>query len=370
MTRTFAALVPILAAAAVTAHAQSFSMTPSLGISQMYDDNLFYRPAGEADTITRVSSGLDTRYGSPLHTFSAHYALDADWFSHHSELTTAHARQDAGFEELYHATRRLSFHGAATFAETATPAELNVATALAPGRARAQRLTLQPSATYEFGPLTNATIGYSAAHDRMLGVSLLTQTATVVIDHHASARDGVRWEYGYQTYLFDAIERKTSQALTAEWTRDLTRVTSLSLRGGPRLTDGTLSPDTAVSLRHKMRIGDATLAYAHTQTTLIGLVGIADSHSVTARVSGKLRSGLQLHVEPGLLRTTQTNLGSTVYRVSLGSMQPVGRRFAIQASYDLNLQRGNIYAAQTVESIRRNVIMLKLVATATEPARR
>jgi hypothetical protein len=370
MIRVVVALAVVLAASPATPHAQDFSMSPSFGISQMYDDNLFYRPAAEADTITRVSSRLDARSRSERQTFSARYALDADWFAHHPELTTVHARQDAGFEEQYHVTRRLSLNGAAAFNETQAPAELNLATALTSARARAQRLTFQPSATYEFAPQTNATIGYAAAHDRMLGVSLLTQTATASIDHHASARDGVRWEYGYQSYLFDAADRKTSQVLTAEWTRDLTHATSVSLRGGPRITSGMLSPEAGASIHHKMRVGEATLTYTHTQATLIGLVGIADAHSVTARVAGELRSGLQLRVEPGLLRTTQTTLGSTVYRVSIGGMQPVGRRLAIEASYDLNLQHGALYAAQSVETIRRNAIVLRLVATAMEPARR
>src|SRR6185295_9496564 len=278
MIRILVALVPVLAAASATMHAQGFSVFASFGISEIYDDNLFYRPAGEADTITRVSSRVDARYRSELHTFSARYALDADRFAGHTDLTTMRARQDAGFDEQYHATRRLSFNGAAAFIETESPSELNLASALTPGRARAQRLTVHPSATYQLGPMTATTIAYTAAHDRMLGVGLLTQTAAAAIEHHASARDAVRWEYSYQDHLFDGIERKTSQALTAEWTRDLTRATSLSLRGGPRITDGALSPDAAASLQHKMRIGEATLAYAHTQTTLIGLVGIADTH--------------------------------------------------------------------------------------------
>jgi hypothetical protein len=119
-----------------------------------------------------------------------------------------------------------------------------------------------------------------------------------------------------------------------------------------------------------MRIGEATLAYAHTQTTLVGLVGIVDTHSITARVSGDLKSGLQLRVEPGLLRTTQTDLASTVYRVSVAGVQPVGHRLAIEASYDRNLQHGSIYATRSVETIGRNVIVVKLVAAAKAPPRR
>jgi hypothetical protein len=370
MMRMPVVLVAVLAAAPVTPRAQDVSVSPSLGIGQIYDDNLFDRPVAEGDTITRVSSRLDVRYRSEAHTTSARYALDSDWFANHPELTTVHARQDAGFEDQYHATRRLSLSTAAAFTETDMPAELNPATALAPGRAPAQRLTVQPSATYALGPLTDATIGYVAAHDHLLGVNLLTQTASASIERHPSARARVRWAYSYQSYQFDAIERTTSQVLTAEWTGDLTPVTSISLRGGPRITAGTLSTDAAASLHHRMRIGDATLSYAHTLTTLVGLVGVADTHSVTAAVSGELTSGLRLRVEPGLLRTMQADLASTVYRVSLGGVQPVGRRLAIEASYDVNVQRGDIYAAQSVETIGRHVVMVKLVAAATERPRR
>jgi len=145
---------------------------------------------------------------------------------------------------------------------------------------------------------------------------------------------------------------------------------SLAVRASIGYVPQALSADAAASLHHTTRLGDATLAYVHTQTTLVGLVGIADTHSVTARLSGELRSGLQLRLEPGLLRTTQTGRGSTVYRVSIGGRQPVGRRLAIQASYDRNLQHGSIYAAQSMETIGHQVIMLTLVAAAPERARR
>jgi len=137
--RMIVALVGILVAASAAVYAQGFSVAPSFGISEMYDDNLFYRPAAAGDMITRVSSRVDAAFLSELHAFSARYALDADRFADHPDLTTMQARLDAGFEEQYHATRRLTFNGTAAFIETETPSELNLASALTPGRARACR---------------------------------------------------------------------------------------------------------------------------------------------------------------------------------------------------------------------------------------
>src|SRR5262249_33952843 len=296
--------------------------------------------------VSRGSSRVDMAFRSQRHVFWSRYGIDADRFDRHPELTTAHARQDAALEEHYHASRRLSLAGAAAFTETETPAELNVQSALTPGRARAQRSTIHPSVTYQAGPLTTATFGYTAAYDHLLDVRLLTQTATAVVERHPSARDGVRVEFSYQDYLFNAGARQMSQAATGEWTRDLTRTTTLVVRGGPRLTDGALSPDVAASIRRMMRAGEASLAYEHAQSTLIGLAGIADTHSLALRVRAQPRPGLRLRVEPALMRTRQVDHASTVYRLAAAYSQEIAPRLTVEATCDLNLQHGNIYTSE------------------------
>ena len=369
MIRVMAMCVAALAAAN-SADAQEFSFVPSLDIAQVYDSNVFYMPLGEPDTITRASSRVEMGLRSARQTFRSHYALDADRFDRHPELTSAHARQDAALEEQYHATRRLSFTGAAAFTETEAPSELNVQSALTPGRARAQRTTVHPSVTYQAGRLTTATFGYTAANDRMLDVRLFTQTATATVERHPSARDGMRFEVTHQSFEFNASERQMSHALTAEWTRELTRTTTLSVRGGSRVTGGMLSPDVAASLRHTVRAGEASLAYEHTQTTLIGLVGIADTHNLTVRMSGEPRPGLRVRLEPGLMRTRQVDRASMVYRVSAGYSQAIAARLTLEATCDLNLQHGNIYSLETIDTLRRNVAMVRLIATTAEAPRR
>jgi hypothetical protein len=368
MTR-IVALATVACAIPTTVRAQSFSIAPSFGITQLYDNNVFYRTFGESDTITRASSRVDVTSRSERHTFRSRYALDADRFDRHPELTTAHARQDAALDEQYQATRRLSFAGMAAYTETEAPADLNVQSALTSGRARAQRTIVQPSLTYQAGRLTAVTFGYTAAHDRMLDVRLFTQTATAALEHHSSARDGVRFEFTHQNYLFNSSQRQTSHAMTTEWTHELTRAISIIMRGGPRLSDRTLSADVGASVRHRTRAAETSLTYGHTQTTLVGLVGIADTHSLMARVSGEPRPGLRVRVEPGLLRTMQLDRASTVYRMAAAYSQAIAPRLTFEATYDLNLQHGNIYTLQSVDTISRNVVMVRLVATSAPTVR-
>src|SRR5207249_4012926 len=58
-----------LSVVATSARAQGFSFTPSFGISQLYDSNVFYRPLGESDTMTRASSRVDIGLRSERQTF-------------------------------------------------------------------------------------------------------------------------------------------------------------------------------------------------------------------------------------------------------------------------------------------------------------
>jgi len=368
-----AVIVPLLLAGAIDAGAQNVSVVPSFGLTEVYDDNVFYSPQGEADTITRFTPGIDARYMSERLKLSGHYVVDADRFAVHPELTTVRGRQDGGLEATYQSSRRLSFKGAAAFIDSQTPAELNEASGLAPGRVRAQRLTIQSSAAYEIEPTTEARAAYTMTGDRLAGgVSLLSQSVTATLGRRLSDRNDLRVEHVYQHYLFDlsgGAAARTSQTLAVEWTHAIDRRTSLSLRAGPRLTDGLFSSEVAASVQHQRRTGDASLAYLHTQTTLIGLAGTADTDSLTATFSGDLRRHLTFRAGPAILYTRQAILSSLVYRLSLSCARPVASRLSIEAGYDVNVQRGNFYTGRTIDTIDRNVAMLNLVVGKTVLAR-
>ena len=178
---------------AVTTSAQGLSYLPSFGMSVAYDDNLYHRPAGEGDMIVRFSPRLDAAYESGRLAITSRYALDADRFARHPELTTAHGRQEAALDARYDASRRLLVTGMAAFSETQTPSDLNEVTALTPGRARARRLVLGPSATYDVGSRTDASVGYTATLETLQGgVSVTTQNATAALEHRRSAASSLR----------------------------------------------------------------------------------------------------------------------------------------------------------------------------------
>jgi uncharacterized protein (PEP-CTERM system associated) len=367
MTRRVTAVVCLLlTAGAMAARAQAVSLKPSFGTSVVFDDNLYHQPVGEGDVIVRFSPRLDAVYKSERLALSSRYALDAERFDRHPALTTARGRQEASFDAGYSASRRFSLGAAAAFAETHTPADLNAVTALTPGRVRARRLTLNPSATYAAGPRATASLGYLVTSETLQGgVGLTTESATVALEHRGSARHSLRVEYLDQHFQFAGAGTPSSRALTGEWTRDVTRGTALTLRVGPRLTSGVLSPEIAASARHLLRAGGVAVSYLETQTTLIGLAGLARARSVTATADGDLRPGVTLRAGSGVLQARQAGLSSIAYRVSAScAWRPAGR-MEIEAGYEAEVQRGNLYTAQVAQTSQRHVATLTFIVVQT-----
>jgi hypothetical protein len=196
-------------------------------------------------------------------------------------------------------------------------------------------------------------------------VGLTTQSATSTLEHRVSMRDTIRFEYLDQHFLFAGSQADTSRALTAEWAREVSRGTNVTLRGGPRLTRGVLSPEIAASVGHRLREADITVAYLQTQTTLIGLAGTSATRGISATAGGELRPRVRIRAGSGLLRTQQGDMSSLLYRVSASCAWALARRVAIEASYDTDFQRGNLYTAQSTQHIQRNLASVKLIVAQT-----
>jgi hypothetical protein len=362
MCRLAVVMLSLQAATAVSTAAQGFTLVPSFGTSAVYDDNLFQRPAAEGDVSVRFSPRLDLVRNSPKLTWTSQFALSADRFAQHPELTTARAREDVAVDARYAASRRLSVASAASFTETETPADLNEITVLTPGRARARRVTVHPSATYGLGPLAEASVAYTMTSDTVQGgVSVITHTAASSLERHISARGSLRVEYLEQHFLFGTGQTNASRAVTTEWTRELARGTVLTLRAGPRVTAGVVAPELATTARHAQRSGSLALSYQQTQTTLIGLDGIADVKDVTATAERELSPRVRVLASSGVVRTHQPDGSSLTYRISGACTWTLAHGMAVEAGYNADRQRGSPVSAHLAQNIRRNRVMVTLV---------
>ena len=117
-----------------------------------------------------------------------------------------------------------------------------------------------------------------------------SQRAGLQVERRRSERDRVT--IGYEVEYFDFETRRPVlqhaayatdiHALTAGWAHDISRRASVTLRGGPRLVDGSVAAEIDAALRARLKTADLSVNYTQTQTALVGIAGVADAQTLGA----------------------------------------------------------------------------------------
>jgi hypothetical protein len=357
-------------AVASAAAAQDVSdVRPSVAIAQVYDTNLLSSPSDHrADSITRVSPDVAYHHRSIIWTFVGHYSVDAERFANSPEFSALGARQHgaAGFE--FRPTAHVKVAADADFSRTETPGELSVETGLALSRATAEQVAAHASFTRQLSPASGGTVEYSLTDGR-LASSFRTQTHTVRIgaDRHVSPRDTVSVNYGFHQFVFviDRAPRSTptSQTLDVGLSHSITPRAIVAVAGGPRVTNGTPAADLSASLRYQAQPFDASLAYARSETAVIGLLGIVSVQSVTATAAWNLRP-VQIRVAPAVFRSLDAGRQANVYRLGVGVTRAITKNLALDVAFDGNTQYGNLSARAALpgDTISRHVVLVRFTA--------
>lgn len=336
---------------------------PSLTVTYTHDSNLFFAPfAPQADFVTRVTPAIESEYRSPLWTWSGRYALSAEHFAEHAELSRADAGQHALAGFRYRPSERTVLATSGGFSRTQTPGELIPETGLGFARGSAQRLEARSSITRRLSPLTTGAVDYAFTEDRVAaGAAVRTHGATIASDRRVSARDMLNAEYRFRQFIFGSTA-SASHALNLEWTRSITGRGTVSIAAGPNVTDAATGLDVAASLRNRFRAGDVTLGYARTQTTVFGLADVVQVQSVSAAATWNLGRSLQLHFAPAVYQTRRDPQRADVFRLMAGAVCPLSRTLSVEVSVDASRQRGALLAGFGNEVIPRYQAAIKLVA--------
>src|SRR3989475_5692865 len=259
-----AALAQLLPPTVVPAQAGNY-LTPSLSVAEVYDDNVFFTPSPRTkDFYTRISPGLNAGYQSAPMTVWGSYAFDSEIYSQHSELTSPLVRQRSLLELKATPDQVLTLSVSGAYYQTKTPQELNLTTGLATSRVRSERYTTNPAFTYRYDPLTTAKGDYTYAKDLLAGgITIDSHIVNLGLDHRIDPRNTLGLGYTGRRFVFAGSGTTTLHAFTLGWLHDLTPLTTFTLRGGPRLTEGTVDrlPEAAASISHKLKDGQLSLSY-------------------------------------------------------------------------------------------------------------
>jgi hypothetical protein len=365
-------MAPLVAAGLMMAEAADaqgvFRASPSFSLTQQYDSNVFSTSTDpEADFVTRVSPGVESEYRTPLWTTTGRYQLDIERFADHAELNSMDARQRAAVALDYRPTPRVAWAVGAEFWKTRTPGELNETSGLTFTRAAARRLSAHSSVTRHLTPLTSGKLDYSVTQDRLAGrTAASTQDAAAGVERHRSTRETVSLDYHFREFAFvphgAPASRAMSHAVTLGWTRAVTSRMRVSLAAGPRVTNMSAAPELSASIQYQHVVRDLSLTYARTQVTVIGLAGVADTQSLSARAAWGMWSSIRMRLTPAVFRSVLEGSRADAYTLTADLTRPIARGLALDVAVDAGVQRGSLYGRLANTTIARRGVLIRLVA--------
>jgi len=208
------------------------------------------------------------------------------------------------------------------------------------------------------------------------GATSETGTLRLGLARRITPRDRARIDYLYERIAFQETEsaaaagggppgasRIEAQAVTFAWERTLSPRSALTLRAGPRFSEGTIDPEIAIALHHGMRNVDLALAYDRTLAGVVGLPEAVVTDGIAPKVSFRPTRRLSISAAPGWYRSRSGDGETTVRRFDLDLSIALNDDLALAASYHRSVQDGLLgsVAALADERIARNTIQVGLL---------
>lgn len=325
----------VVVVAATSAWAQAgWYLTPSLSLTEEYDDNVSGQASGrKSDFVTRVTGSLSLGYHSAPFTLLGAYSVGAEVFADNSDLNGIANRQQGTFSLSYLPTPLLTLRTEAFYrrSETSTvtlqtpaapgigDAQPGTATPEPPGagsppeappvgatevgapppgspavefgRRKTRVIAVTPSASYAFTPRTLVQLSYSYSQTEVSDGSAESDVGTDPTTRAADMTDSVHeaglgivqqltplvratTRYRLRRFESDEADSTTSHIVTLGLRRPLlTDRTHVSLEAGPRFSDGDVGVEASARLEHQFRFSTISLGYTRSQGVVAGRSG-------------------------------------------------------------------------------------------------
>ena len=370
-------------------------LIPTFRLTESYDDNIFGTSTNRtSDFITRFTPGLQTGYRSEPLTVLLSGNFESDVFAKNPDLNDAVSAWHVGMSSQYLPIRPLRLNFGVDYTETESLptltqnlASLNLANPLNPantvqtGRQKTTLLSVTPNATYQFTPLTSGTAAFSYTDSTFQqGATNTVYTGQLAVSHQFTQRDTGTLTYivssfqsngqSFQTGGTTGPTSELSNTVTIGWAHQFSPRTTISLAGGPRFSEGSVSPAVNALATHQFRLFDwpanASLGYTYSQGFIIGEPGSVNTQSVTGSVGVQPLRALQVGLGTGWSKFTGTNTNTTssavqdttTYSISLTASYQILRWLSALASYSFSYQEqnGNSSSTSTTGNIPHNVV--------------
>ncbi len=384
------------------AWAQSdYTVTPSVKVTELYDDNVFDTPSRSQpngspssqgdekrdDFITRGTAGLDVGYRTRPFTLHLGYDLSGENYADNSRESdfpsSQHGRVEASFVE----SRRLSFTLNGSYQESNRSRDLNTpfaraiepdvvgappslgTTALNTGRSRSEIYQGGGAAGYRLDPITELRTGFSYAHTQQVGAS---SNDDYLADLDGSRKlteklDGeIHYAYRHFSFGSDSLNpsdrSSDSHSVTAGGSYRYSPRVSFMLLAGPRFTEGSVDSEVIAEITYLLERGLVDLHYQRTLTTSVGGGDTVDSNEVTLSASYRAAEDLTATLALSYNHESTGGTSANIYRSVVSVSYAITRWLSIVGSYEFSDQDATFNSSEQGGSIRHNIVQIGVAA--------
>ena len=330
------------------------TLTPSISVSEEYNDNIFLDNRDRQwDFITSFSPALTLYVNRPSYQLSAGYSFSADVYAREDRLSNAFDRQNFVATGLYRLTPGVTLTASDAFAYDRNSNRV-AAQGFSSGRQKSWSNTFTPGMTWQMTPQNS--LGLSATYGvlRFEGAGTGVDSDTIGfqsnLSHAFTSRFSGIVAYGF-TYLDpQGQDVSRTHTPTVGFSYVLTPTLTASVTGGASVTelggDTFASPAGTASLVQVFSFGSAGLQYNRGVSVAGGFGGTNNTQTVSATLTlSTLLRGLFVVLSPaystsesvGPKRTGQVNVEAVT--LNLGATYQIAQYVALFGGYTFLRQR-------------------------------
>lgn len=363
-------LAGILGGANGLARAQTIILSPSLAISEEYDDNVFLSPTDrQSDFVTSVSPGL--RLAVKEYPWDVTMAVSARgiYYVNRPELNSTTDNQDGGLTIEYRPTPRFTASVTDTFSRSFNPGEVDPEIGIITGRFRSYSNTAAPALSYQLNPLTRIRLDYAFRifrSDSSLAEDSDTHEAGVFVEREFTPRTSGTFRYTFSHFQPEGNPASDAHLPRVGLAHALSPTIRVSADAGPLLierSDGSTEITVGGSLRYNQQFTRGSLSVAYDRSAQVA--GVIGEVVTTQGLTASLRFSATRAVTVGLdsaVRLTESEDATRDFRV-----YEAGIRLDYRVLEWLSVNAGYRYTRQDDRTgpldLYRNVVFLGLTAS-------
>jgi hypothetical protein len=330
------------------------TLTPSIAVSEEYNDNIFLNNQNrQSDFITSFSPALTLYVNRASYALSAGYSFSADLYARESRFNEAFDRQNFVATGLYRLASGLTLTASDGFALNRN-SNLVAAQGFSSGRQESWGNNFSPGMNWQMTPSNS--LGLSASYSVLrfvgsgAGVDSDTYSFGSNLTHIFTPRFSGILNYGF-TYLKPQREQdSTTHTPMVGFSYVLTPTLTATITGGAAITelggDTFVGPAATASLVQVFSFGSASLQYSQGVSVAGGFGGTTNTKTVSSTLTlSTLLRGLFVVLSPSYSVSESVGSGQTqqvdvkAITLSLGATYQIAQYASLFGGYTFFRQR-------------------------------